>query len=217
MEENEKTEVTEQEEKYDYSIEFAMNEKHAFERTMISYRTMLLLWIIATLFSSLSLIIDVVRHRITLLSFYIMVVLIAVYFLFFAYNYFKRKKRYSLEKFIEGGIPIRHVISLGERISTRIATDTNVRNFDYSGIVRLYKTDNIYFLMFKRNVYFPIPKEIIPEGGEKEFEEYIIRKAKNVRIKKFIPFKLHRYLCYLFMFISVACSATYATLLIIFS
>lgn len=217
MEENESPAAVEQEEKYDYSIEYEIDEKYAFEETMMSYRNLLIYWFLIAVISSSFLINALVKGRLYFYTAVCLIGLTVIYGLLSVYNYYRRKKYYSMQHFFAGGKPTRVIDSLGDKVSTHTTTDTSCRSYDYSGIIWLYKTENIYFLKFKQKMMFMIPKKIAPEGGEREFEEYVIRKAKNVRIKKFIPFKLHRYLCYLFMLISVACAATYATLLIIFS
>lgn len=187
--------------KYDFESKIVMNEQDYLDFNNVSYKRLAIIFIIEFIITGF------ITTRILILKSFnyyfrsettsdiqLYMILSAVIILLMGLIYFKTqrtiKNNYKRALFTSGEKYITHTTYFGEKIIT--VTKNTSREFDYSSVTGVYKTEKYFLLKLQFNLFLIIGKDIKNNTNNVDFISYIFSKSPNIKKKVVLMLPIKR-------------------------
>ncbi len=199
--------------KYDFESKIVMNEQDYLDFNNVSYKRLAIIFIIEfiiTGFITTRILIlksfNYYFHSETTSDIQLYMILSAVIILLMGVIYFKTqrtiKNNYKRALFTTGEKYITHTTCFGEKIIT--VTNNTSREFDYSSVTGVYKTEKYFLLKLQFNLFLIIGKDIKNNTNNVDFISYIFSKSPNIKKKVVINVTNQKKVAFVFMCLAIA-------------
>lgn len=199
--------------KYDFESKIVMNEQDYLDFNNVSYKRLAIIFIIEfiiTGFITTRILIlksfNYYFHSETTSDIQLYMILSAVIILLMGVIYFKTqrtiKNNYKRALFTTGEKYIAHTTYFGEKIIT--VTKNTSREFDYSSVTGVYKTEKYFLLKLQFNLFLIIGKDIKNNTNNVDFISYIFSKSPNIKKKVVINVTNQKKVAFVFMCLAIA-------------
>ncbi len=199
--------------KYDFESKIVMNEQDYLDFNNVSYKRLAIIFIIEfiiTGFITTRILIlksfNYYFHSETTSDIQLYMILSAVIILLMGVIYFKTqrtiKNNYKRALFTTGEKYITHITYFGEKIIT--VTKNTSREFDYSSVTGVYKTEKYFLLKLQFNLFLIIGKDIKNNANNVDFISYIFSKSPNIKKKVVINVTNQKKVAFVFMCLAIA-------------
>jgi hypothetical protein len=199
--------------KYDFESKIVMNEQDYLDFNNVSYKRLAIIFIIEfiiTGFITTRILIlksfNYYYHSETTSDIQLYMILSAVIILLMGVIYFKTqrtiKNNYKRALFTTGEKYITHTTYFGEKIIT--VTKNTSREFDYSSVTGVYKTEKYFLLKLQFNLFLIIGKDIKNNTNNVDFISYIFSKSPKIKKKVVINVTNQKKVAFVFMCLAIA-------------
>lgn len=199
--------------KYDFESKIVMNEQDYLDFNNVSYKRLAIIFIIEfiiTGFITTRILIlksfNYYFHSETTSDIQLYMILSAVIILLMGVIYFKTqrtiKNNYKRALFTTSEKYITHTTYFGEKIIT--VTKNTSREFDYSSVTGVYKTEKYFLLKLQFNLFLIIGKDIKNNTNNVDFISYIFSKSPNIKKKVVINVTNQKKVAFVFMCLAIA-------------
>lgn len=198
--------------KYDFESKIVMNEQDYLDFNNVSYKRLAIIFIIEFIITGfITTRILILKsfnyyHSETTSDIQLYMILSAVIILLMGVIYFKTqrtiKNNYKRALFTTGEKYITHTTYFGEKIIT--VTKNTSREFDYSSVTGVYKTEKYFLLKLQFNLFLIIGKDIKNNTNNVDFISYIFSKSPNIKKKVVINVTNQKKVAFVFMCLAIA-------------